>query len=556
LSTVPVNPRDFALLHEAVERHAELIPGHLAVDEGQRTITYGALREGMYRLAAVLLKNGLTRHSRVGIYLENGIDAYTGMLGAMRSGGCYVPIPPPFPAERNAAIVLDAQPFAIVTTRRHLPRLCDVLPHLTAEVISLLIVFDMDAGELEGPGPLELLRARFRSVLGRDALESAAVPPRCVDTIEEDLAYILYTSGTTGKPKGVMLSHRNVTSFLRWAVSYFELTPRDRLSNHSNICFDVSVFDIYASFFAGATVCPVMTPGDRAYPARFIKERRITVWFSVPNVLGLMLAARQLTENAFSQHLRLILFAGEPLAPEHVSAWLTTHPKTPIFNLYGPTEAAISVTYHRVGEEVPFDPHQPVPIGRPCRDVEILILKMESDLAAEVGEIGRLMICGTQVCAGYWRRPDLTAISFQINPFKSEFAARMYDSGDLAYKDARGIIHFVGRRDSQVKFMGFRIELGEIETALRRARNVHEAAAVLIEGDSPMLVGAVTIAQGKEVSEEEILTDCETLVPSYMVPQRIAFFPSLPKNDNGKIDRTAIKATCLSWLDRDDATNS
>ena len=290
-----------------------------------------------------------------------------------------------------------------------------------------------------------------------------------------------------------------------------------------------------------------MAPGDRAYPARFIKDRRITVWFSVPNVLGLMRSAKQLTANAFAAHLRLAIFAGEPLNPEHVAVWRATHPEIPIINLYGPTEAAVSVTYHRVGEEIPFDPAKPIPIGRPCRDVEILVLKMDSDEEAGVGETGRLMICGTQVCAGYWRRPELTAASFQINPFKKEFGARMYDSGDLAAKDSQGILHFVGRRDSQVKVMGYRIELGEIETALRRAAGVGEAAVVLLEGTTPTLVGAVALA-GEEVSEDQILTHCESLVPKYMVPHRVVFFPSLPKNDNGKIDRKAIKEVVLSQL--------
>src|SRR5262249_55920847 len=163
--------------------------------------------------------------------------------------------------------------------------------------------------------------------------------------------------------------------------------------------------DIFGSFFAGATLCPVTATGDRAYPARFIKDRRITVWFSVPSVLGLIRSAKQLTDNAFSQHLRLAIFCGEAMAPEYASAWLATHSQIPIITLYGPTEAAIACTYHRVGEEIPFDPEKPVPIGRPCRDVEILVLKMDSDEEAEAGEIGRLMICGTQVCAGYWRRP-------------------------------------------------------------------------------------------------------------------------------------------------------
>ncbi len=540
----------FALLHHAVEHHAEINPEHLAVDEGERTITYGELRHSMEQVAAVLMEGRLTRNRRVGLYLENGIGACVAMLGALRAGACYVPIPPSFPAERNAAIVLDSQPFAIVSVSPLLPGLLAVLPHVLAAPASLLIVLDATAENLSNAGLLPQLAAHFGSIMARDALERAVERPPAVGTIEEDLAYILYTSGTTGTPKGVMLSHRNVSSFLCWAMGYFALTSEDRISNHSNISFDLSVFDIFGAFFAGATVCPITTPGDRAYPARFIKDRRITVWFSVPSVLGLIRSAKQLTEGAFSAHLRLAIFCGEALAPEFAAAWLATHPQIPIINMYGPTEAAIACTYHRVGVDLPFDPKKPVPIGRPSRDTEILVLDLESDREAGSGETGRLMICGTQVCPGYWRRPELTALSFRINPSKSEFGARMYDSGDLAYKDAQGILHFVGRRDSQVKVMGHRIELGEIEVVLGRAASVSEAAVVLLEDPTPTLVAAVAVT-GDPVSEEQILTHCESLLPMYMVPQRVVFFPSLAKNDNGKLDRKAIKLAVIAHLDQE-----
>ena len=232
----------------------------------------------------------------------------------------------------------------------------------------------------------------------------------------------MYTSGTTGSPKGVMLSHRNVKTFVQWGVERYEIGPSDRMSNHSAVSFDLSVFDIFGSFFGGATLCPITEFKHRAFPATFIRDRKITVWFSVPSVLGMMLRTKQLTPNAFPD-LRLALFCGEALATEYANAWIDTHPHVPIVNLYGPTEATIACAHYQLrGKQ-----SDRVPLGQPCRDSEILVLKQDSDELADVGEIGRLIICGSQLSPGYWRRPDLTDTVFGIHPFKKELRARAYD---------------------------------------------------------------------------------------------------------------------------------
>ena len=545
--TSPSPPR-FALLHQGVEHHGRHRPDAPAIDDGSRVVTYGQLLSAMEQVAGVLHAAGIPRHARIGIFLDSGIAAYTGMLGALRSGGCYVPVPPAFPPERASLMILDADLAAVVTTRDRLDRLAGIVPHLDGRVIPALLVLDADSDALRRDACFAAIAPAFATVWGTDAL-AAVPPPPCVPTIEEDLAYILFTSGTTGKPKGVMLSHRNVMSFLRWAVDHFQLSPSDRMSNHANITFDISVLDIFGGFLAGATVCPVIAPGDRAYPAGFIKQRRLTYWFSVPNVLTTMRALNQLTPEHPLPDLRVALFAGEPLTPENVAAWQAAHPRIPIFNLYGPTEAAISVTCHNVGVDSPFGPGSPVPIGRPCRDTEILVLKRDSDQPADASEIGRLFICGSQVSPGYWRRPDLTEKVFVSNPFKRDFSARMYDSGDLAYKDEDGIVYYVGRADSQIKYQGYRIELADVEAALRRHGAVLEAAVVLAECDGPMLIGAVHADNPEPSLEDAILDFCSSILPVYMVPSRLFFLPSLPRNLNGKINRQAILAAVQPLLD-------
>jgi amino acid adenylation domain-containing protein len=546
---------DFVLLHQAVEHHAEYEGDHPAIDDGERSLRYGQLRSHMDRLAGVLIEHGLCRHGRVGIYLENGIPAVIAMLGTLRAGGCYVPIPPAFPPERGAMIAVDAELHAMVTTQEYLPRLVELIPYLKLTNRIVLIVLD-DTGPSEHDNdPYAVLTRSFAAVVGQDALACAGSPPT-VPCVEEDLAYILYTSGTTGKPKGVMLSHKNVMSFLRWAVPFFKLTPGDRLSNHSNIGFDLSVFDIFGALLAGGTVCPIVAAGDRAYPARFIVNRRVTVWFSVPTVLGTMRAAKQLSRDMPFPDLRLAICCGETLPAEYAKDWMTAHPHVPLVNLYGPTEAAIACTYHRLGTDASFDPDHPVPIGRPCRDTEILVLRQDNDGLAATNEIGRLFICGSQVCPGYWRQPQLTQKAFRINPHKKEFAARMYDSGDLAYRDAHGVIYFVGRADSQVKYLGYRIELGDIEAALGRCSLVQEAAVVLLEGQMPMLAGAVVTAGSIDEAESRIVDHCASILPPYMIPERIVIFAALPRNPNGKIDRGAIKKQIASTFETTTSGNA
>jgi amino acid adenylation domain-containing protein len=537
----------FTLLHEGVVFHARQNANRVAIDDGQRTVTYGQLGAAMDNLAGVLCSDSVARNSRVGLYLENSIPAYIGMLGALRAGCCYVPLPPSFPPERIATVIEDADLAAVVTVGEHLQKLLDALPLLQGKTIPSLFVLDRELSVLREAAYSPQLCRTFVSVRGQESLQATGVPafPRIV---EEDLAYMIYTSGTTGKPKGVMVSHKNAMSFLRWSVEYFRLGPDDRLSNHASIAFDISLFDIFGAFLAGAAVCPVIAMADRAYPATFIKERRITVWFSVPNILSMMRAAKHLAPGAFSPHLRLAMFAGEALTPENVAAWRASQPDVPIVNLYGPTEATISCTYHNVGVDSPFSPEAPVAIGRPTPDSEILILKQDADELAADREIGRLFVCGSQVSPGYWRQPELTAKAFRINPWKKDLAARMYETGDLAYRDEQGIIYYVGRADSQVKYLGYRIELGDIEAALRRNPCVDEAAVVLLDDESPILVGAVAVNREEDAMEEAILNQCASLLPSYMVPQRLIFFPSLPQNVNGKIDRKAIKALVIKQM--------
>ena len=518
-----------ALLQDAVEAWAGTAPGSPAVDEYGSVWTYAELRSRMRRIAALLRNTGMERNGRVAVLMDNGAHAYAALLGTLAADACFVPLNPSFPALRLASILRQAAPSAAILLARHLPLLSEALGGAAALSV---IVLDGEAAQ-EVPQPSR----QMYWVSDVSAAPDAFTPP---SNREEDLAYVLFTSGTTGEPKGVMLSHRAVMSTLRWAKDLWALSPQDRLANHSRLTFDVSMFDIFAGFLAGATVCPVTGAKDLTFPGEFIRSQRITVWCSVPSVIGMMIKSRQLAAAPFDG-LRVALFIGEALPSEWAGAWLKYQPQTPVYNTYGPTEAAIFCTAHNVGVDAPFDASRHVSIGRASADCELYVLKMEADELAAPGEVGRLMIAGTQLANGYWRAPELTRRAFRLNPFKADLGALMYDTGDLATVDASGNLIWVGRADNQVKVRGYRVEMGEIEIVLRSAPGVHDAV-VFLEPSGHDLAAAIVCETAQDEPNEDVLRDyLSRRLPSYMIPARIHTLPEFPLNPNGKIERRAVR---------------
>jgi acyl-coenzyme A synthetase/AMP-(fatty) acid ligase len=302
------------------------------------------------------------------------------------------------------------------------------------------------------------------------------------------------------------------------------------------------MFDIFAGFLAGGTVCPVTGAKDLTFPGEFIRSRAITVWCSVPSVIGMMIKSRQLSQKPF-EGLRVALFIGEALHSEWAAGWLKHQPQTPLYNTYGPTEAAIFCTAHLVGVDSPFDPAAHVPIGRASTDCELYVLNMEADELAAPGEVGRLMIAGTQLANGYWRAPELTARAFRPNPFKADLGTLMYDTGDLAMVDTRGDLLWIGRADNQVKVRGYRVELGEIEIVLRSAPGVHDAVVFLEEGGSDLAAAIVLETGHAEPGEESLRDYLGQRLPGYMIPARFHALLEFPLNANGKTDRRAVRET-------------
>jgi amino acid adenylation domain-containing protein len=370
----------------------------------------------------------------------------------------------------------------------------------------------------------------------------SSAPMHCASG-PDDPAHLLFTSGSTGVPKGVIITHRNVLAFVRWARRFFGTGPGDRLSWHPPLHFDLATFDIFGTLGAGATLYPV-PPELSLLPhrlAQFIRDSELTQWFSVPSVLNYMAKFDAVRQDDFPS-VRRVLWCGEVLPTPTLIYWMQRLPHASFTNLYGPTEATIASSYFTV-PACPDDERADIPIGRACPGEELLVLD-EHLRALPVGEIGDLYIRGVGLSPGYWRDEEKTRGAFLPNPY-GPAGDRIYRTGDLARLGADGFVYYVGRADTQIKSRGYRIELGEIEAALHSLNLLRECAVVGVpsNGFEGTAICCTYVIDGVEGVTPALLRERLTkLVPNYMLPGRWLQLEVLPKNANGKIDRPALRA--------------
>ncbi|HET6469186.1 MAG TPA: amino acid adenylation domain-containing protein [Geminicoccaceae bacterium] len=519
------------LLHHLLTRSAERHPDRTAIVDGGERVTYGDLERHTNRLARLLLRTGLQPGDRVGVLLPKSIAAIAAFLATLKARGIYVPLDPAGPALRIGRILERAGCRHLVTGRALRPLL---------EPLAPLLARTADGGVVWTDGPMADTLPGVRHL---DLAEAEALPSTPPDGSGdgEAAAHLLFTSGSTGEPKGVLIPHRSVAAFVAWANGQFERGPGDRASCHSPLHFDLSTYDIYGSLAAGGELhlCP---PQLNMFPqqlCRFIRERRLTHWFSAPSVLAYVARFDAVAAGDFPE-LRHLLWCGEVFPVPALRYWMERLPHARFTNLYGPTETTIASTWHRV-EGVPAEGAPPVPIGVPCPGERVLVLD-EGDREAATGAIGELCIAGQGVTLGYWQDPERSARAF---PPAADGHGRMYRTGDLGRRDADGVLHFVGRVDSQIKSRGHRIELGEIEAALHAIPGIAQAAVVAVPaGDfaGTDIACAYAPRPDAELEPAALRRALAERLPPYMLPSRWRRMETLPTNANGKIDRPVLKA--------------
>ncbi|NAP27562.1 syringopeptin non-ribosomal peptide synthetase SypC, partial [Pseudomonas syringae] len=508
-------PRD-VLIHQLIEQQAAQRPDACAVrgDSGP-LLTYAKLNQQANQLAHRLIELGVEPDARVAVSLRRGPEMVVALLGILKAGGAYVPIDPDLPSARQAYMLSDSAPRALLTCQ-------DLLASLPALSVTALVLDGHD----------ESARLALQPINNPDAKALGLKP--------NHLAYVLYTSGSTGQPKGVMNEHLGVVNRLLWARDAYQVNSQDRVLQKTPFGFDVSVWEFFLPLLAGAELVMARPGGHQEpdYLAQVMTDAGITLLHFVPSMLDVFLEHRSTRD--FPQ-LRRVLCSGEAL-PRALQRRFEQHLKgVELHNLYGPTEAAIDVT---AWECRPTDPGDSVPIGRPIANIQMHVLDALGQLQP-MGVAGELHIGGIGVARGYLNLPELSAERFIADPFSSDPQARLYKTGDMGRWLANGALEYLGRNDFQVKIRGLRIEIGEVEAALARHPAVHEAVVTAREDipDDKRLVAYYTqSAEHTAVDIDTLRSHLQQQLPEYMVPAIYVLLEAMPLTSNGKLDRKALPA--------------
>jgi amino acid adenylation domain-containing protein len=496
---------------EEIARQARAHPAAPALSSAGQSLTYAELAGRVEALAGRVHAAGLAPQAVVGVCLERSLESIVSLLAVLRAGGVYLPLDPDYPSERLAFLLADSGAGVALTQSKLLTRLPD--------------------------GPAQ------RICLDEPAPEASA--PEWVPTAE-DLAYILYTSGSTGQPKGVCVSHQALARHCHAMCSYYRLTPADRVLQFASPSFDAALEQVFTALMAGA--CLVLRDVDLWDPGAFsakIAELKLTE-VNIPPVYWQewTRAEASAAAQAPSAQLHLVILGGDVVSPHTLAEWRRTPLNAVrLINAYGPTEALITACAYDIPPDLEIPNAERVPIGRPLGGRRAYILEPGGE-PVPAGVPGELCLGGACLAQGYLNQPALTAEKFVPDPFRGveEPGARMYRTGDLARWRADGQIEFLGRADRQIKLRGMRIELEEIERALLRLPGVAEAAVALRPGDlGESLVACVVPAAGSQPDAAELAAGLARQLPAYMVPGVYLPLETLPLTPGGKVDRQAIR---------------
>lgn len=509
-------------------------PASPALELGETRLTYEQLWTYAGRITASLNLTLDPSEKVVAVLADRSVAAYGGILGVLGSGRGYVPLNPKFPLERTLVMLRASGCKTLVVGRECAPTLAALLPRLDRPLT--LIIPDADWE------PAPNLVPSHRLLLARQL--SKIADPRDPAVDPTDTAYLLFTSGSTGVPKGVAVSQSNAVAYMEYAAKRFGMHSGDRCSQNFDLTFDLSVHDLFTCWDAAATLVPYAE--QTLTPATLVDEQKLTCWFSVPSVAMFASKLGILEPEAFPT-LRWSLFCGEALSASLAEAWQQAANNSILENLYGPTEATIAITYYRWNSDT--SPAECVrglvPIGWPFDGQQVCAVNEDLE-PVPVGESGELCLGGSQVTRGYLNDPEKTARSFVR--LKHTGDQIWYRTGDLVRQDVRGCLFYLGRRDFQVKVNGYRVELQEIDLVLREAARTELAVAIpwpLSDGSASGIVGVVSGSD--PAHDKEIIAACDKRLPRYMVPNSIYHFPQIPLNVNGKIDRGKITEMLAEW---------
>lgn len=514
---------NYRTLVEGFEQSVLSHPEHTALALHDEIITYKELYSSAKDQALFLLSSiKKEKLRRVAIFTHRNKTAYIGTLAALMTGASFIPLNSRFPAERNISILKQCNPDVIIVDKNSINELIKI-----SALLKLPCAVFFPNGEIDNYKDKGIIFLNLNKITAGNFIELPKIN-------SDDDAYILFTSGSTGQPKGVPIKHRNVCSFLKQNQKRYNISHSDRFSQTFDQTFDLSVFDLFMAWCHGAAVY-AMRSIDLISPSKYINENKITVWFSVPSVISLLSKQGFLKKDCFPS-LRLSLFCGEPLLERQICAWADSASNSICENLYGPTELTISCSAYRWKRSKKNVIHNDiVSIGNLYDNMKYILLDESSN---QVKGEGELCVAGEQRFVGYLNPASSSTFISLINDKKEKEI--YYKTGDRVKVNATGELLYLGRTDQQVKINGYRIELGEIESAFLKMEGIDRAFVFCIEKDDqnqPKKLAAYVVGN---ISFSEIIEKSKKILPSYMIPLQIKIGKAFPLNANGKVDRKAL----------------
>ncbi len=498
---------------EYLENTVKTYPNKTAIIDEKGNISFKCLQKQSKNIASYLQSNNIDKNLPIGVFLPKSIEAIKSFLGIVYNGDFYVPLDIKNPISRVEAIIKKLEIKYVITNINSAKLLKDL--NLNIEIILL------DNIEIEKEVEFNFINYNL--------------------SIDTNPAYIINTSGSTGAPKGVVVSHKSIIDYIDWAIDTFKIDSSFKIGNQAPFIFDNSVLDIYLMLSTGATL-NLIPENLFMFPVKlvdYLEKESINFIFWVPSIMA-NIVTLDLLKNR-NLELRFVSFAGEVMPTKIMNYWKNYIPNALFVNLYGPTEITVDCTYFIVNRD--FKDDEPLPIGFACKNTDILVLDDEDKLIIEENQIGELCVRGSSLALGYYNDTEKTALAFTQNPLNKAYPEKIYRTGDIVYYNEKGELIYKGRKDFQIKHMGYRIELGEIETAILAINGV-DNACVLYDNENKniVLIYESTIKN----TQRDILLELHSKLPKYMLPTKFILLEAMPLNINGKIDRNRLKEFLVS----------
>lgn len=493
---------------------AEKYGGKTAISDEWGEISFAELQKKGKAVGTALIKANPDGYmpAPVMVYLKKSISCIVCFMGAMYSANPYVPTAYDMPANRIQKIVDSLEGRG----------------HIITDANGLETLKTMDIPDT--------IAVHIYEEIVNGGTDSALIDKTLSGVIDTDPIYIMFTSGSTGAPKGVTVPHKGVIDYAMWVADTFGIDENSVLGNQAPFYFDNSIFDIYSCLLTGAKM--VIIPETLfMFPVKlpeFVRDNDITTIFWVPTVMINVANSGVLSEIELPK-LKNVVFCGEVMPNTQLNIWRKAQPHCTYANLYGPTEISDVCTYYIADR--PFKDSDPLPIGRACGNMRIIILNEQNEIA-ETNEQGEICVIGTGVSLGYWNNKEITDKVFTQNPVNPYYNERIYRTGDLAFINEEGLIIYLGRKDNQVKVKGNRIELGEIENAAMCVDGVKGACAVFDEEKQHIVL---FVESQVDFKLRKLNLELKKYIPNYMLPSELRVTDKFPHTANDKIDRVTLK---------------